>query len=230
MLDLVAAMNAQGMSLEDLEILKQATNGGMVDLGLSGSPARSNVSQLTSSKPLFRSNPATPQPFSAGMPGLTSMPDGPSSQAAAYISRAKGGLPPNMKQLSRTIDPSGLMASTAKDTSWLAKKVGLNPATASKVGRFAGRAVPLLSVIANVQDVGDLITGEESFGNKAMDVALAGGLGTAGFLVGGPLGASVGASTGKALSDGAQWLFGDKKTPEQRRMEEALAALNGVIV
>jgi hypothetical protein len=32
---------------------------------------------------------------------------------------------------------------------------------------------------------------------------------------------------GKAVSDGAQWLFGDKKTAEQRRMEEALIALRG---
>ena len=39
------------------------------------------------------------------------------------------------------------------------------------------------------------------------------------------LGASIGASTGKMISDGTQWLFGDKKTPEQRRMEEALRAL-----
>ena len=35
---------------------------------------------------------------------------------------------------------------------------------------------------------------------------------------------------GKAISDGAQWLFGDKKTPEQRKMELALAQLNGGII
>ena len=51
--------------------------------------------------------------------------------------------------------------------------------------------------------------------------------GTAGFMIGGPLGASVGASLGKALSDGTQWLFGDKKTPEQRKMELALQQLQG---
>ena len=43
--------------------------------------------------------------------------------------------------------------------------------------------------------------------------------------VGGPLGTAAGVSTGKFLSDGAQWLFGDRKSPEQRRMEEALRAL-----
>ena len=39
--------------------------------------------------------------------------------------------------------------------------------------------------------------------------------------------AAAGASTGKAVSDGLQFLFGDKKTAEQRKMEEALAALQG---
>ena len=228
MVDLVAAMTARGMSLEDIEILKQATNGtGMMNLGLSGPPAGSNVSQLTGSTPLFRSNPAAPQPFSAGMPGLTSMPDGPSGQVAGYASRATRGIPSNVKDLSRAIDPSGLMTGTAKDTSWLAKRVGLNPATATKVGRFAGRAVPVLSAIANVQDAANIVTGEESLGNKAMDLLAGTGGAIGGFVVGGPLGASVGFSTGKALSDGAQWLFGDKKTPEQRKMELALQQLQG---
>ena len=214
-------------SMDDLLLIEQLNQRASTGMGLPEMRSASNVEQLMQTKKLFRSNPATPQPYSAGMPGLTSMPDGPSSQAAGYMSRVKGGLPANMKQLSRAMDPSGLMASTAKDTSWLAKRVGLNPATATKVGRFAGRAVPVLSAIANVQDVADIVTGEESFGNKAMDAALgtAGAIG--GFFLGGPLGASVGFSTGKALSDGTQWLFGDKKTPEQRKMELALQQLRG---
>ncbi len=40
-----------------------------------------------------------------------------------------------------------------------------------------------------------------------------------------PLTASIGASVGKTVSDGTQWLFGDKKTPEQRKMELALQQL-----
>ena len=47
--------------------------------------------------------------------------------------------------------------------------------------------------------------------------------------VGGPLGAMAGASTGKMVSDATQWLFGDKKTPEQRKIDEALALLGGRI-
>ena len=57
-----------------------------------------------------------------------------------------------------------------------------------------------------------------------MDTEAMGIAGTIG-AVGGPVGAMAGASTGKWASDSLQWLFGDKKTPEQRKMEEALAIL-----
>lgn len=107
---------------------------------------------------------------------------------------------------------------------------GVSAKNAVKVGRFAGRAVPLLSAIGNVTDVADIITGDESLGNKAMDTAAMGvGAAIGGVLGAGvfsPLTASIGASTGKMISDGTQWLLGDKKTPQQRRMEEALALLN----
>ena len=42
---------------------------------------------------------------------------------------------------------------------------------------------------------------------------------------GGPVGIAAGAGIGKAISDGTQYLFGDKKSAEERRMEEALAKL-----
>ena len=45
--------------------------------------------------------------------------------------------------------------------------------------------------------------------------------------MGNPFAVAAGASTGKMVSDGVQWLFGDKMTAEQRKMEEALAALQG---
>ena len=198
--------------------------------GPSGMRSASNVDDLLNTKPLFRSNPATPTGYSAGMPGLTSFPDGPSSQVAGYTGRATRGAKAalsNGKGIARAIDPSGMMTSAAKDVSWLGKKVGMNPAMATKVGRFAGRALPVLGVIANAQDVAGLVTGEESFGNKAMDATAMAAGGGLGFMVGGPLGASAGASIGKMLSDGTQWLFGDKKTPEQRKMELALQQLQG---
>ncbi len=103
------------------------------------------------------------------------------------------------------------------------------------VGRFAGsgigrgiaRAVPLLSVAGNVMDLGDIVGGGDSFGNKAMDAAGMAIGGTAGAMLGGPLGASLGASTGKFVSDTAQSIFGGGKSAEERRMEEALLALRG---
>lgn len=124
---------------------------------------------------------------------------------------------------------AGLMAGAGKTMN--AMTFGQMPKTVgrmagSKIGRGIARAIPAISVGANLLDVGDIVMGDESFGNKAMDTVAMGIGGVLG-AAGGPLGASIGASTGKMLSDGTQWLFGDKKTPEQRKMELALAQLQG---
>jgi len=96
----------------------------------------------------------------------------------------------------------------------------------SGLGRGFARLVPGLSLVGNVTDAADVIAGNESLANKAMDTAAMGVGGTLGFVLGGgPLGASIGASGAKAVSDGVQYLFGDKKTPEQRKMELALQQL-----
>jgi len=95
----------------------------------------------------------------------------------------------------------------------------------SGLGRGFARLVPGLSLVGNVTDVADVVAGDESFANKAMDTAAMGVGGTIGAFLGGPLGASVGASGAKAVSDGVQYLFGDKKTPEQRKIELALQQL-----
>ena len=114
----------------------------------------------------------------------------------------------------------------AKDTFGLTKLIpGVSNKAAAKVGRFAGRVAPALSAFQNVADVADLVTGEESLANKSMDVAAMGVGGAAGFALGGPLGASIGASLGKTVSDGTQFLLGGGKSPEQRKLEEALIAL-----
>ena len=100
--------------------------------------------------------------------------------------------------------------------------------TAAKVGRFAGRLAPGISAIANVADVADIIAGGDSIGNKAMDATAMGLGGAAGFFLGGgPLGASMGAGVGKVASDGIQALFGGGKSAEERKLEEALALLQG---
>lgn len=96
----------------------------------------------------------------------------------------------------------------------------------AKVGAAAKVLAPGLGALSGAMAVGDLITGEESGVNKTMDAAammLGGTLGS----VGGPLGTAAGVGLGKMASDSLQYLFGDRKTAEQRRMEEALAALRG---
>ena len=105
---------------------------------------------------------------------------------------------------------------------------------ATKLGRMAGspaarkalRIIPGLGVGLAALDAADVVTGNESLGNKAMDaagMAIGGTLGA----VGGPLGIATGASLGKMGSDALQYLFGDKLTPEQRKMKEALMMLQG---
>ena len=111
---------------------------------------------------------------------------------------------------------------------------GVGAGTAGPVARFAGskaannilRLVPGLTAGLAVMDVADIVAGNDSLANKAMDTTAMGVGGAIGAL-GGPLGAVAGASTGKFVSDGVQWLFGDKLTPEQRKMQETLALLGG---
>ena len=97
------------------------------------------------------------------------------------------------------------------------------------VMKTVSKALPLLGAGMAVLDAGDIVFGQDSAANKVMDgtaMAIGGTIG--GVLgMGNPLLAAAGASTGKAVSDGLQWLFGDKQTAEQRRMEETLAALQG---
>ena len=104
----------------------------------------------------------------------------------------------------------------------------------SKVARFAGskaankalRFVPGLGLGLTALDAADVVAGNESLGNRGMDaagMAIGGALGAAG----GPLGVAAGASLGKMGSDALQYLFGDKLTPEQRKMREALMMLQG---
>lgn len=91
------------------------------------------------------------------------------------------------------------------------------------------RVVPGLTFLGAGMDVADVLTNETSLGNKAMDAAAMGIGGTIGAPAG-PLGIATGMTLGKMVSDGTQFIFGDKKTPEQRKLEEALAALNGGLI
>ena len=106
---------------------------------------------------------------------------------------------------------------------------GLSARNAAKVSRMAGRAMPLLSAGVVAMDLADIATNETSLLNKGMDATAMGVGATIGGILGGPaapLTAMIGASAGKSLSDVTQYLFGDKKTPKQRELENALAQLN----
>lgn len=99
----------------------------------------------------------------------------------------------------------------------------------AKVGAAARILAPGLGALGGVAAVGDLVLGDEGGANKAMDATammIGGALGS----VGGPLGTAAGVGLGKMASDATQFIFGDRKTPEQRRMEEALAALRGGLI
>ena len=83
-----------------------------------------------------------------------------------------------------------------------------------------------VGALGGVLGAADILAGQDSGANKAMDataMTIGGLLGSAG----GPLGIAAGAGVGKTVSDATQWLFGDRKTAEERRMEEALLALRG---
>ena len=116
----------------------------------------------------------------------------------------------------------------------LADKIplGKGGATASRmaggrVGQVIAKGLPILGAVTAAADVADIVTNDTSLGNKAMDTAAMGVGGTIGGILGlgNPFAIAAGASTGKFLSDGTQFIFGGGKSAEQRKMEEALALL-----
>ena len=103
----------------------------------------------------------------------------------------------------------------------------LTKAAGTGVARFAGRAIPVLGAIGAVGDVGDLLLGQDSLANKAMDATAMGIGGTIGGVLGmgNPLLIAGGASMGKAGSDLIQRIVGGGKSAEERKIEEAIALL-----
>ena len=93
----------------------------------------------------------------------------------------------------------------------------LHALTAAKVGTG-------ISALGGVLGAADVLVGQDSAANKAMDTAA---MGIGGFFgaAGGPVGIAAGAGIGKAISDGTQFIFGGGKSAEERKLEEALIAL-----
>ena len=95
-----------------------------------------------------------------------------------------------------------------------------------KLGAAAKVLGPAAAGVGGALAVGDVLFGQDSGANKAMDataMTIGGLLGS----VGGPLGTAAGVGLGKMASDATQFVFGGGKSAEERRMEEALAMLQG---
>ena len=109
--------------------------------------------------------------------------------------------------------------------------MGFSPTVAGRNGRIAMQALKHPALQAGLKwagpvgaalAVGDLVLGQESLANKGMDVAMMTAGGAVGSVV--PVvGTALGAAGGKMVSDGLQFVFGGGKSPEQCKLEEALA-------
>ena len=129
------------------------------------------------------------------------------------------GMQRGMQEASRKL-PGWAGGSTEAGKGYLTRFAGSQP---MRMGLKIGTG---LAAAGGVLGAGDVLLGNDSLGNKAMDTAA---MGIGGFLgmAGGPVGMAAGAGIGKTASDSLQWLFGDKKTAEQRQMEQALNSLQG---
>ena len=124
-------------------------------------------------------------------------------------------------------------AAIGKGVRGASKLMGFSPSAAGNAGRMAMQALnnPLLQtglkyapVVGSALAVGDLVFGDESLGNKAVDAAAM----TAGGLLGSVVpvvGTGLGIAAGKMVSDGLQGIFGG--TPKEQRLAEALSQLEG---
>lgn len=127
-------------------------------------------------------------------------------------------------------------AAIGKGVRGASKAMGFAPTAAGNAGRMAMTAMrnPMMKgllratpVLGAALSVGDVVLGDESLANKGMDAAFMAAGGALGSVI--PVvGTGLGIAGGKMLSDGTQFLFGGGKSPEERRMEEALLALRGV--
>jgi len=237
MTDLVQAALKMGMSIEDIAILQSMPDRGVVDLGLSGAVPRygPGVSQLLDANRYSPVQGAAVSPYRDPTNYRTSprgnvVGDGVMSAAEMYgglTDQFYDGLGPKARAVQAK---TGRVA--GRGVRKMAGKAGRTLGGLPGMGSLGAAAKvlgPAVGAVGGALAVGDVILGDESFGNKAMDstaMTIGGILGSAG----GPLGTAAGIGVGKMLSDGTQYIFGDKKSPEERRMEEALLALRGGVI
>ena len=145
-----------------------------------------------------------------------------SSKPAGHIGKVLLGADPNTQMGIKRGLVNALSAIPGIDKGGKVTRFAMtNPAV-----KNALRVVPGLTVLGAGLGVADVVAGDDSLGNKVMDT----GAMTAGGILGapgGPIGVAGGMALGKGTSDLLQWLFGDKKTADQRELEAALALLGG---
>lgn len=237
MTDLVQAALNMGLSIEDIAALQSMPGRGVVDLGLSGPAPRSGpaVTQLLEANGYSPVQGAMPSPYRDPTNYRTSprgnvVGDGALTAAEVYGGMTNDfydGLGPKaraVKAKAGRVAGRGVRRMAGRAGRTLGGLPGMG-----SLGTAAKVLGPALGAVGGAVAVGDVILGDESLGNKAMDataMTIGGILGAAG----GPLGSAAGVGIGKMLSDGTQYVFGDKKSPEERRMEEALLALRGGVI
>ena len=239
MTDLVQAALNMGMSVEDIAILQSMPGRGVVDLqGVSGrmpTAAGPAVQELLNANAYSPVQGAMVSPYRDPTNYRTSprgnvVGDGALSAAEMYggmHNEFYDGLGPKaraVKAKAGRVVGRGARRMAGKAGRALGGLPGM-----SSLGTAAKVLGPALGAVGGAVAVGDVILGDESFANKAMDstaMTIGGIIGSAG----GPLGTAAGIGVGKMLSDGTQYIFGDKKSPEERRMEEALLALRGGVI
>ena len=120
-------------------------------------------------------------------------------------------------QLDEAADMFGTQGMLEKGAKALPKGTGIRKGAkklaTGTVGKNIARAVPIFGAGVAVADAGDIVFGQDSFANKAMDTGAMGIGGVVGGVLGmgNPFAVAAGASTGKMVSDGLQYLFGDKE-------------------
>ncbi len=235
MTDLVQAAIDMGLSIEDIAILQSMPGRGIVDLGLSGPMPSNNgqaVTQLLNSNSYIPVQGAAVSPYRDPTNYRTSPRGNVAGDGVLSAAEMYGGL---SGQFYDGLGPKARAAQAktgrvaGRGVRKMAGKAGRALVGLPGMGRLGTAAKvlgPALGAVGGAVAVGDVVLGDESVGNKGMDtfaMTLGGILGAPG----GPLGTAAGIGVGKMLSDGTQYIFGDKKSPEERRMEEALLALRG---
>ena len=239
LIDLAQKGIEMGMSPEDIAILRSTPYGGVVDLGLGydaghrGNPNSAELLQTVSNTwPGSRPLTGVDVTLAKSRPNLSS--DVATAVGSSVLDDALSKLNSFRKGYEKGVTP--LVDKQVSALQGLIKQGPLQKGdvvgqTIRKAGAALNNpgvktALKYAPAVGTALSVGDLVLGDESLANKGMDAALmaAGGfLGSAVPVVG----TGLGMTGGKMLSDGIQFVFGGGKSPEERKLEEALALLQG---